>query len=80
MGKIGHKATQYSFVLCAWRHDLVYTLAEVEMELDGLEVKVQAAVSENIPVLELMYQYWGSLAIEFTDSMYTKDVEKVMMG
>ena len=41
-------------VRCAHGDMVVYPLAEVEMELDGAKMMVQAAVSDTLPVSVLL--------------------------
>ena len=41
-------------VRCAHGDMVLYPLAEVEMELDGAKMMVQAAVSDTLPVLVLL--------------------------
>ena len=40
--------------VCSWRHSILYLLAEIELEVDGVPTSVVAAVSEMLLVAVLL--------------------------
>ena len=66
----GHAVT----IQCANGDVALYPLADVELEIEGMKVQVQAAISEELPVWEQMCLYWKSCWPNIVTSNGVKEV------
>ena len=66
-------------VRCAHGKMVLYPLAEVEMELDGAKMIVQAAVSDTLPVSMLRCAELGRLLRANPSTVRTEGVEEALV-
>ena len=66
-------------VRCAHGKMVLYPLAEVEMELDGVKMIVQAAISDTLPVSMLRCAELGRLLRANPSMVRTEGVEEALV-